>query len=48
VSGAGGFEDPQTVQRQQRDQRVLGRVAQAGGDQQRAEFVAVEATAWDS
>jgi hypothetical protein len=40
--GAGGFGDPQPVERQQGDQRVLGRRAQPGGHQQRAEFVAVQ------
>jgi len=41
-AGASGFGDPQPIEGQQRDQRVLGRVAQAGGDQERAEFVAVQ------
>jgi len=41
-AGAGGFGDPQPVERQQRDQRVLGRRAQPGGGQQRPEFVAVQ------
>ena len=40
--GAGGLRDPQPVQREQRDQRVLGRRAEPGGDQQRAELVAVQ------
>ena len=38
---AGGLGDPQPVQGQQRDQRVLGRRAEPGGHQQRAELVAV-------
>jgi hypothetical protein len=40
--GAGSFGDPQPVQREQRDQRMLGRRAEPGGDQQRAELVAVQ------
>jgi hypothetical protein len=40
--GASGFGDPQPVERQQRDQRVLGGYAEPGGDQQRAELVAVQ------
>jgi hypothetical protein len=40
--GAGGFGDPQPVQREQGDQRVLERRAEPGGDQQGAEFVAVQ------
>jgi len=31
--GAGGLGDPQPVQREQRDQRVLGRRPEPGGDQ---------------
>jgi hypothetical protein len=31
--GAGGFGDPQAVESQQRDQRVLGGLAQPGSDQ---------------
>jgi hypothetical protein len=38
---AGGFGDPQPVQREQRDQRVLCRRPETGGDEQRAELVAV-------
>ena len=38
---AGGLRDPQPVQREQRDQRVLGRWPEPGGHQQRAELVAV-------
>ena len=41
--GAGGFGDPQPVQREQRDQRVLGRWAEPGGDEQGADLVAVQA-----
>jgi hypothetical protein len=41
-AGASGFGDTQPVERQQRDQRVLVWRAQPGGDQQRAEFVAVQ------
>jgi hypothetical protein len=40
--GAGGFGHAQPVERQQRDQRVLGRRAEPGGDQQRAELVTVQ------
>jgi len=40
--GAEGFGDPQTVHRQQCDQRVIPGRAQAGLDEQGAEFVAVE------
>ena len=40
--GAEGFGDPQPVDREQRDERVLGRGAEAGGDQQRADLVTVE------
>jgi hypothetical protein len=39
--GAGSFADPQPVQRQQRDQRMIGRWPKPGGDQQRAELVTV-------
>jgi hypothetical protein len=45
---ASGLGDPQPVQRQQRDQRVLGGLAKSGGDQQRAEFVAVQPGGMDS
>jgi hypothetical protein len=38
---AGGFRDPQPVQREQRDQRAFCRRAETGGDEQRAELVAV-------
>ena len=34
--------DPQPVQREQRDQRMLGRRAEPGGHQQRAELVTVQ------
>ena len=40
--GAGGVGDPQPVQREQRDQRVLCRRREPGGYQWRAELVAVE------
>jgi hypothetical protein len=40
--GAGGLGNPQPVQREQGDQRILGRRAEPGGDQQRAELVAVQ------
>ena len=40
--GAGGLRDPQPVQGEQGDQRVLGGRAEPGGDQQRAELVAVQ------
>ena len=39
---AGGLRYPQPVQREQRDQRMLGRRAEPGGHQQRAQFVAVQ------
>jgi hypothetical protein len=37
-----GLGDPQPVDRQQRDQSMLGCGAQAGGDQQRSDLVAVQ------
>ncbi len=37
------FGDPQPVQRQQADQGVVAGPAETGGDQQRADFVAVQA-----
>jgi hypothetical protein len=40
--GAGGLGDPQPVQREQRDQRMLERWAETGGDQQGTELVAVQ------
>jgi hypothetical protein len=40
--GTGCFGDPQPVQCEQGDQRMLGRRAEPGGDQQGAEFVAVQ------
>src|SRR5262245_13454609 len=40
--GASSFGDPQSIQRQQGDQRVLRRRAQPSSDQQRAELVAVQ------
>jgi hypothetical protein len=39
---AGGLRYPQPVEGQQRDQRMLDRRAEPGGDQQRAELVAVQ------
>ena len=39
---AGGLRYPQPVQREQRDQRVLCRRAEPGGDQQGAKLVAVQ------
>jgi hypothetical protein len=40
--GAGWFGDPQPVQREQGDERMLGGRAEPGGDQQGAELVAVQ------
>ena len=40
--GASGLGDPQAVEGQQRDQRMLRGRAKPGGDQQRAEFVAIQ------
>jgi len=40
--GAGGLGDAQPVEGQQRDQRMLGGLTEPGGDQQRAELVAVQ------
>jgi len=40
--GAGGLRYPQPVQREQGDQRVLGGRPEPGGDQERAELVAVQ------
>ena len=40
--GAGGLRDPQPVQREQGDQGMLRRQAEPGGDQERAELVAVQ------
>jgi len=39
---AGGLGHAQPVERQQGDQRVLGRRPEPGGDQERAELVAVQ------
>jgi hypothetical protein len=39
--GPSGLRDPQPVQREQRDQRMLDRRTEPGGNQQRAELVAV-------
>jgi hypothetical protein len=41
--GAGGLGHPQPVQGEQGDQGVLGRGAEPGCDEQRADFVAIEA-----
>ena len=41
-AGAGGLGDPQPVERQQRDQRVLTGRAEPGGDQHRAKLVTVQ------
>jgi hypothetical protein len=41
-AGAGRLRYPQPVQREQGDQRMLGRRAEPGGDQQGAELVAVQ------
>jgi len=40
--GAGGLGDPQAVEREQGDQRMLGRRAEPGGNEQGAELVAVQ------
>jgi len=40
--GTGGLRNPQPVQGQQRDQRVLGGLAENRGDQQRTQVVAVQ------
>jgi hypothetical protein len=40
--GAGGVRHPQPVEGGQRDQRMLGGRAESGGDQECAEFVAVQ------
>ena len=40
--GAGGLRDPQSVQREQGDQRMLGRRPEPGGHQQRAELITVQ------
>ena len=39
---SGGFRDPQPIQREQGDQRVLGRRPEPGGDRQGAKLVPVE------
>jgi len=39
---AGGLGDPQAVQGERGDQRMLGGRAESGGDQQRAELVPVQ------
>ena len=38
----GALEHPQTVQREQGDEGVFGRRAESGGDEDRAEIVAVQ------
>ena len=40
--GAGGLRDSQPVEREQGDQRMLGRATEPGGDQYGAELVAVQ------
>ena len=40
--GAGGLRDPQAVQGEQGDQRMLERRAEPGGHQQGSQFVAVQ------
>jgi hypothetical protein len=47
-AGAGGLGYPQAVQREQGDQRVLGRRAEPGCDQQGAEPLRSSATTRDS
>jgi hypothetical protein len=39
---AGGLRDPQPVQREQRDQRMLARRTKPGGDQQGAELIVIQ------
>jgi hypothetical protein len=46
--GTGGLGDTQPVEGQQRDQHMLGGLTEAGGDQQRAELVAMGPMACDS
>jgi hypothetical protein len=41
-AGAGGLRDPQPVQREQRDQCMIAWRAEPGGDEERAELVAVQ------
>jgi hypothetical protein len=41
-ASAGGLRNPQPVQGEQRDESVLGGHAEPGGNQDRAEFVAVQ------
>jgi hypothetical protein len=43
-----GFRHPQPVECRQRDQRVLGGGAEPGRHQQGADFVTVQAGAWES
>ncbi len=45
---AGGLGHAQPVEGEQRDQGVLGGGAEPGGDEQGADFVAVQAGGWDS
>jgi hypothetical protein len=44
--GAGGLGDPHSIERQQRDEGVLGGLAKPGDDQQRPELIASSPTAW--
>ena len=46
--GSGGFGDPQSVEGEQRDEGVLGRVAEAGGDQYGADLLRSRPAAGDS
>ena len=46
--GADGLGDAEPVESEQEDQRVLAGWAEPGGDQQSAEFVAVQAGGGDS
>jgi hypothetical protein len=46
-ASAGGLGDAQTVEGTQSDQSVFARRSQAGGYQQRAQFVAVQAGGLD-
>jgi hypothetical protein len=45
--GADSFGDPQPVEGEQGDQGVFGGAAQPGGDQDRPDFVAVDAATYD-
>ena len=46
--GTGGLGYPKSVEGEQGDQGVLGRRAQPGSDQERADLVAVQTVACDS